>query len=446
MDIPVPESENGRKQPNVMIITSHDSGRHFGCYGIETVHTPSIDRLAASGHRFSNFFTVSPVCSPSRGAFMTGRYPQSNGLMGLTHEPWEWTLNPGERHLSRIMRDAGYHTALFGIQHESPDVTTLGFVDFDNANRPGATRLNAIDLGEAVGSFLMHRSNQDSPFFAQIGFFESHIPFDFGGATPDSETGITVPPYIQNNDAARSYLAAMQGAIRRLDDGIGRILRALDESGLADNTIVIFTTDHGIEVPRAKHFLFDAGIATSLLMRWPAAGIDGGKIQDRLTSNIDVLPTLLELIGVPIPDNIEGKSFTSLFDPSSDSHPRDEIFAMYQTLAPHLSSENRCIRTNRYKLIRNFVPRRQLETPVDIANPVMKVKLPVVELYDLEKDPLELENLAEQPDHQEIRQELSNRLWHWLEEVRDPILHGPVPTPYFRQAIADYVSAGSTAL
>ena len=113
------------QRPNILIITNHDSGRHFGCYGVETVHTPAIDALAADGMRFENYFATVPLCSPSRGAMLTGRYPQSTGLMGLTHAPWHWSLNKGEQHLSHILRDAGYHTALFGLQHEAADVQTL---------------------------------------------------------------------------------------------------------------------------------------------------------------------------------------------------------------------------------------------------------------------------------------------------------------------------------
>ena len=105
------------ERPNIVVITTHDTGRHFGCYGIETVHTPTIDGLAADGYQFTNYFTTSPVCSPSRGAMLTGRYPQSNGLIGLTHSPWHWSFNEGERHLSHVLRDAGYHTGMIGKWH-----------------------------------------------------------------------------------------------------------------------------------------------------------------------------------------------------------------------------------------------------------------------------------------------------------------------------------------
>lgn len=420
-------------KPNVIIITTHDTGRHFGCYGIETVHTPAIDAIAEDGCKFTNYFTTSPVCSPSRGCMLTGRYPQSNGLIGLTHSPWHWSFNEGERHLSHIMRDAGYHTALFGIQHESSDVNELGF-DSQHAQRGPNVRRTALDISESLGEFLKSDASSD-PFYAQVGFFETHRPHDYGDVDADDSKGIYVPPYLVDDEKSRQELAVQQGAIRRVNDAVQVITDALNESGHEDNTILVFTVDHGIEFPRAKWYCYDPGIEIALLMRWPEGGIEGGKVCDHLLSNVDFLPTLMNLIDQPIPDNIEGISFASTIADTNAAQTRDAVFSVFQ------GSDSRSVRTNKYKLIRNFAPRRILDVPVNMTNtPRTRIKLPVVELYDLEKDPNEFTNVAADPEYADAYHKLTNLLWDWMEEVDDPSLKSPIPTPYYYEAVEEYHS------
>jgi N-sulfoglucosamine sulfohydrolase len=418
-------------KPNVVIITTHDTGRHFGCYGVETVHSPAIDALAEDGCKLTNYFTTSPVCSPSRGCMLTGRYPQTNGLIGLTHSPWDWSFNEGERHLSHILRDAGYHTALFGIQHESSRVEDLGFQSL-HAQGGGGARRTALDIAGALSDFLKSET-ASLPFYAQVGFFETHRPHDFGDVGPDDSKGIYVPPYLVENETSRRELAVQQGAVRRVNEAFEEISQALVESGHADNTLLVFTVDHGIEFPRAKWFCYDPGIEIALIMRWPDGGITGGNTCDHLLSNVDFLPTLLTLIGQPIPGNVEGISFAHVLRDPIAPPTRDAVFSVFQ------GSESRSIRTAHHKLIRNFAPRRILDTPVNMTTtPRPRTKLPVVELYDLANDPNEFTNVAADPAYEAIRQTLSDRLWQWMEEVKDPSLISPIPTPYYYEALADY--------
>jgi len=182
--------------PNVLLITSHDTGRHLGCYGVSSVHTPHLDRLAGEGCRFTRYFAAATVCSPSRGAMMTGRYPQRNGMIGLCHLPWGWNLNPGEKHLSHRMHEAGYYTALFGHQHETRDIDAELCFDEHGFHRDPATgeHLPCDQVAPAVGDFLAGRAGERQPFYLQVGFFETHQPYDFGGATADDEHGVVIPP------------------------------------------------------------------------------------------------------------------------------------------------------------------------------------------------------------------------------------------------------------
>ena len=208
-------------RPNVLIISSHDTGRHLGCYGVETVHTPNLDALAADGVCATNYFTAVPVCSPSRGVMLTGRYPQRNGLMGLTHAPWDWSLNEGEQHLSHLLHNAGYHAVLFGLQHEAADTDTLGFAEMHAQRGDDGRRAAALPVANATADFLRERGQSQQPFYAQVGLFETHRPFNFGGVEPDDSLGVHVPPYLEPTEATVADLAHLQGAVRRVDEAVG---------------------------------------------------------------------------------------------------------------------------------------------------------------------------------------------------------------------------------
>lgn len=424
-------NEIAKHLPNIVFMTSHDTGDWLGCYGHDTVDSPNLDRLAADGCRFANSFCTSPVCTPSRGAMMTGRYPQTNGLMGLIQTPYRWRYNQGERHLSHLLAASGYHTVLFNHQHEADPDDTLGFQERRPVERDARTLLTGeriatgAQTAEAFAAFLRERSADSPPFYAQIGFSETHTPYDWNGAEPYDEQGIEIPRYVKDHAESRLHVAGLQGAILSLDRAVGSILNALSNAGLAEDTVVIFTVDHGVELPHCKWKLYDGGIRTSLLLRWPGGGLKGEPVCDWLVSNVDLVPSLLDLLGLPIPENMEGKSFAEFFRNDQGEAPREEAFAMMHSNNRWV--ESRCIRTEQYKLIRNFSPSRL---------PGGRER-PVVELYDLNNDRFELENVAGQMKYSGVQQELDTRLWDWLKSVDDPILRGPVPTPYYLMSIAD---------
>lgn len=411
---------------NIVLITTHDSGRHFGCYGHPTLHTPAIDRLAAEGCRFTRFFSINPICSPSRATLVTGRYPQSHGVMTIVSKKKGIMMNPGEKPLASVLGGAGFETALFGLQHESPDSTTLGFKHLHD----GFPRKAADVVGREAGEFIR---STEAPFYLQVGFVETHTPYNFAGTAPDISKGLAIPPYVIDNDAARDWMAGYQGSVRKADQGVAEILRALDESGKAGDTLVIFTVDHGIELPRAKWFLYDAGVEVAFICRWPKGGIAAGSTSDLLLSHVDVFPTLMDLLGMPIPANVQGKSFARVFRGETGGVVNDALFSFQN------GYEMRSVRTDRYKLIRNFELHAPCTCPGDVGHPRQDAPVsPLVELYDLEKDPLEFNNLAESAQHAGIRRELTRKLRHWMVEQKDPILRGTEkPTDFYKQALAD---------
>jgi N-sulfoglucosamine sulfohydrolase len=424
---------------NVLLITCHDIGRHLGCYGVDSVHTANIDALAVSGIRFQNYFSTDCVCSPSRGSFLTGRYPQSNGLMGLTHKPWGWSLNEDERHLAAILRDAGYETTLAGLQHvTSGDPRKLGYNNVLSRNRI------ADETVRAAREFLLKAGQADRPFYLEVGFFEVHRPFTQG---KDADKGVFIPHYLKDTPEIREDLARFQGTIRFFDRCVGEILDALKQSPAAEKTLIVFTSDHGIPYPGAKWSLFEPGIENPLIMFQPGTALQGGKVYHQLMSNVDFLPTLLDLLGVAIPDNLQGHSFKEVVDGTKSDSPRREVFAQRTSHALR-DNTSRAIRTDRYKLIRYFEPGRVIGFPTDavpqrVAGHTERPKRksgqrPVVQFFDLKDDPNERKDLAALPEYAEMVRDLSDRLWQWMEQVGDPILKGPLVTPYYRQAIQDY--------
>jgi len=411
-------------RPNVLIIITHDLGARLGCYGETTVSSPVLDDFAASGVRFERHFATACFCSPSRGAIFTGKHPHVNGLMGLVN--LDWDLPEGNRTLAHLLGSSGYETYLFGMQHEVKDVRRLGFRHLPD--RSIGSGCHAV-AGQ-VADFLRSRRTEQDPFYARVGFLEVHRPWERYEA--DDPAQVRVPPYLADTPGARQDVAMFHGAIRSMDGAVGTILKALDESGLGPNTLVVFTTDHGIAFPRAKATLYDPGIHTTLLMRWPE-GFPGGRVSEELISNIDLLPTVLEAAEVPVPDDLSGRSFLGLLQ-ERPYQPNAEVFAEKNTSPGDIK---RCIRTDRHKYIRNYDPGPLLALPTDTEAGLTRRDMgddhlaarPEVELYDLRMDPLETENLAGRPDHADVEADLAARLRYFQEETNDPILRGPIQRP-----------------
>ena len=431
-------------RPNVLLIHGHDLGCYLGCYGTD-IETPNIDSLATDGAIFDQHFVTAPQCSPSRGSLMTGHHPHVNGLMGLAHGNWE--LNEDERILPQYLGNAGYETHLFGLQHISQDTDRLGYdyVHSEGNLYPGVSpevhqANRARNVSTVVESFVT-RGAYDGPFFVSVGFFECHrveeqngrfgFDADFYGA--DDPDNIRPLQYLPDRRGIRQDLAEMRGMVRAVDTAIGTILDALEEAGIVDDTLVILTTEHGIAFPRAKGSCFDAGIEAALLMRYPGV-IDAGERYNELISNVDVLPTILDLVSIENDIDLDGRSFARLL--AEDDGEYDEREAIFAQMTWHdMYNPVRAIRTTRHKYIRNFwhLPHVYLTKDIYASEAGREVReidgvprRPFEELYDIRDAPQEDDNVAFEPRYQETRRELSRRLHDWMEETDDPLLDGPV--------------------
>jgi len=452
------------EQPNVLLLHSHDLGRHLGCYGRE-VQTPNIDSLASESVVLDNHFCTAPQCCPSRGSLHTGRHPHVNGLMGQI--TWGWDLPTDETAMSEHLSAAGYSTHVFGVQHVRQDSTSI-------YDRVGAGAEPADELADAVIEDLPEMA-EHGPFFASVGFTEPHLgpgddpPYTFARHEFDEEmfdstdpADVEVLPYLPDRPAIRETLANLNDLVTHaLDDAVGQVLEELEEAGLAEDTLVIFTTDHGLALPRAKGACYDPGLEVAFMARLPGE-LDGGERYDDLTSHVDVLPTVLDLLDLPIPDDLDGRSLKGLVsdgDDTADYAPREHIRAemtWHERYAPM-----RVVRTENFKYVRNFWKQQRVHLPADIFGSRAGRELreecyiterPREELYDLTEDPHEQENLASSrgplsppgstgefdspgagadadPEYADEVQRLRQHVHDWMQATADPLLDGPVSRP-----------------
>ncbi|HET9126883.1 MAG TPA: sulfatase [Propionibacteriaceae bacterium] len=415
-------------RPNIVFLHWHDLGRYLRTYGIN-VDTPHIDALASRSVLFRAAFSAAPLCSPARGAIFTGRYPHSNGLMGLSHLGWEYHAE--EVTLPMYFSAAGYTTHLIGMQHETSDPSTLGYDEFQNLNAPEQYAQPVAALAEITIRQLDPTRN----FLLNVGLFEPHRPWPAALYPPVDPETVTVPGFLPDTPAVRADLAAFCGAIECADTATGRILSALGEREFAHPTIIVFTTDHGIAFPGAKSTLHDAGIEVSLIMSVP--GGPAGIATDRLVSHVDILPTLLDLAGLPVPRRIQGRSFADEFTGAPGYLSRTSIFAEKNWHDPDDYDPVRAIRTSTHKLIVSYEERDRIPLPGDIAASASAraiawspaPKRARRELYDLVSDPYEQVNLADSRDAEGVYQSLSDQLEAVQRETGDPILDGPIPAP-----------------
>lgn len=411
-------------RPNILYLHSHDTGRYVQPYG-HAIPTPHMQRLAQEGVLFRKAFSAAPTCSPSRASLLTGRHPHSNGMFGLAHRGF--ALQDYSQHLLHTLRkEAGYYTALLGEEHIAQDPATVGYDTIVPAQS-----FRAEDIAPAAVRFLHNQPAQ--PFFLSIGFFETHREF----LQPESQqaASYTLPPApLPDTPQTRHDMAAYKASASALDQGIGAILASLDATGLARETLVVCTTDHGIPFPAMKGTLTDHGIGVMLIMRGPG-GFTGGKVCDALVSQVDIFPTLCELLEIKPPLWLQGHSFLPII--------RDEVEtindAIFAEVTYHAAYEPmRALRTERWKYVRRFDQHPGPVLPNCDDSPSKDLLLaygwrervrPAEQLYDLLFDPNEACNLADQPLFASLVRSLRARLETWMRETGDPLIYGSIDPP-----------------
>jgi arylsulfatase A-like enzyme len=408
--------------PNILYLHSHDTGRYIQPYG-HAVPTPNLQRLAEEGVLFRQAFTAAPTCSPSRAGLLTGEYPHRNGMLGLAH--LGFALNDYAKHILHTLRPRGYQSVLGGGQHIAAGPDAWKIIGYDRQLDP--------DQGAEINAAEFFKAHPTEPFFLDIGFSETHRQFPEEDGANDPRYCLPPAP-LPDTPEIRLDMARFKRSAQILDAKMGLVLKALEESGLAANTLVICTTDHGIAFPRMKCNLEDSGTGVLLILRGPG-GFSGGKVIDALVSQVDIFPTICELLEIEAPRRLQGVSFLPLIS-GGKSAVRDELFF---EINYHVCYEPvRAIRTVRHKYIRRYDPRRGpvlpncdagLSKSAWLAGGWREVAPADEALYDLLFDPNEKDNLAARPERRGILEEMRERLRRVMEATGDPLLAGDLPLP-----------------
>lgn len=414
--------------PNIVYLHTHDTGRMVSPYG-QAAPTPRLQRFAEEGVVFRNAFSAAPTCSPSRAALLTGQAPHSAGMLGLAHRGF--ALKDYSQHLVHVLEQHGYTTAMVGVQHVAPgpdEGTVIGYSE--QLEAPGS---RAEAIVPAATEYL--RRDHEEPFFLSVGFMETHtLPGESTFGYPPEDGRYVVPPStMPDNATTRSDMASFYAAARVMDAGMGEILDVLEEQGLADRTLVVITTDHGVALPGMKGTLSDLGTGVMLMMRGPG-GFRGGWVSDALVSQIDLFPTLCEVVGADVPPWVQGRSFLPVLD--GETEVNDVVFS---EVTYHAAYEpKRAVRGHRWKYVKRFTDRHRPVLPnVDdspskafwLAAGWQAEHVDTEELYDLVFDPSEGRNLAGDPGHVDVLDDLRERLYAWMRSTGDPLLKGPVTAP-----------------
>lgn len=427
------------KYPNILYIHSHDTGRYIQPYG-HAVATPHLQRLAEQGILFRQAFCAAPTCAPSRAALLTGQYAHNSGMIGLAHRGF--VLNDYTQHILHTLRNVGYDSTLVGVQHLAKDSARIGYdrvlvqgsiaghVSPDSSQR----FQNAPAAGDVVDAAVDFLKNEPSqPFFLSVGFYETHREFAAPGPVDDPRYCLPPAP-LPDTPETRQDMAAFKASARMLDHSIGTVLEALDAANLADQTLVICTTDHGPAFPAMKCNLTDHGMGVMLIMRGPG-GFSGGRVCNALVSQIDLFPTICDLLEIEPPAWLQGQSMMPLIRADLEDI-NDEIFAEINYHAAY--EPQRAVRTRRWKYIRRFEPSPgpvlpnvddSLSKEVWLRHDWRERAIPTEQLYDLIFDPNEAHNLADDPSMATILEEMRGRLAHWMKTTADPLLRGPIVAP-----------------
>ncbi len=425
------------RQRNVLLLVSDDHGLELGCWGHPVIKTPSLDRLAAQGVRFTHAFATVASCSASRSVIYTGLFNHANGQYGHQHAYHNFHTHAHVKSLPAVLRGRGYRTAIIAKFHVQPaSVYPFDVIKVGGRNIPG--------IAKAARTFLT--AEPDKPFLLVVGFSDPHRSrVGFGDETKPKDLStvtyrpedMVVPRYLPDTPTVRKELVSYCRAVSRMDAGVGMVLDALADAGAADNTMVIYISDNGPAFPGAKTTLYDPGIHLPLIVRSPTVK-KGGRTNNAMVSWVDLVPTILEWTGTDPPPGLHGRSFLGVLD---QEHPAgwDTVFASHTFHEITMYYPTRVIRTREYKYILNLAHKLDYPFASDLyASPtwqeVLKTKAttygprtvdayvhrPREELYDLRTDPGEVKNLVGDPAHRKVLDELRARLKAWQTKTKDP--------------------------
>jgi len=439
------KGNNRNRRPNIIMYISDDHGLDFlGCYGNKDIQTPNIDNLAKEGTLFKNMFAASPTCAPSRSVLWTGLYPVRNGCMG-NHTICRDGITSLPTYLGRL----GYRVVLVNKFHAKPKkVFSFEYINAGLPRNPDNHRVyrrEGLNV-RAVDEFLAEhfREQPFKPLCLILADSSPHVTWEPNKIYDPAK--LQLPPYIVDTELTRRAMANYYQDITTMDKRVGKIRALLKKYGFEDNTLFIYTTDQGSEWPHSKWTVYDTGIHVPFIAVRPGK-IKAGSVCDALVSFVDITPTFIDIAGGPQPEGLDGKSFSDVLAGKTGTF-REFIYASHTRDGNMNVFPQRGVRDSRYKYILNLRPentwtthftkvpdipeshKQVWDTWVEKAKTDPQVdKLldiiehhPAEELYDLQKDPYELNNIADKPEAGPILKKMRRQLKNWMLSQNDPAL------------------------
>ncbi len=442
-----PAEARGKNRLNVLFITADDLGLQLGCYGETLIKTPNIDKLAAGGVQFRTAYVAQASCSPSRSAMFTGLHTHSTGQYGLTNSGFALHTELHNRTIPNLLKPAGYRTGIIGKLHVAPEESFQ--FDFRENNTVNTRQVRKV--AERVDKFLQETGDQ--PFCLMVNYSDPHAFRD-----PKNRRKWNFPPQVDGLPAdplapgektlfafqqidtpqQRVRTAGYYNAVQRLDDGIGMLTDVMDKHGHRDDTLIIFIGDHGPPFARGKTTVYESGIRIPFIVRWP--GVSRPMKTRAMVSTIDILPTILDATGIAPAGKMHGKSLRPVLE-DADAPWREYLVAEFHFHGGRPFYPRRAIRDQRYKLIHNLLAGKSKPSNSIDADPAYRVSQqprydgtpvrrafdtfanpPEFELYDLENDAVEFNNLAGKRQCQVVQKRLTNALFEYRKQTDDPFL------------------------
>ncbi|MCW8927049.1 MAG: sulfatase [Xanthomonadales bacterium] len=415
--------------PNIVLVLADDQGwRDSGAYGNPDVKTTNIDALAGQGMKFTHAFTATAMCAPTRQQLYTGLYPVHSGAY-----PQNSFVREGTRSLAHYFGELGYRVGISGKRHYAPAAA----FPFESLNSSGTTNDKEVPEMDMIREFVNRDPAQ--PFLLLVTSRQPHTPWNKGDVFYAPDT-LDVPADMPDTAETRKALASYYREVSDFDAELGRVMAIVDESGKTQDTMFIYTSEQGAMFPGGKWTLYDGGVRTAFVVRWPGV-VEPGSETDAMVEYVDVVPTLVEAAGATAPD-VDGSSFLSVLKGLADVHD-EYVFGVQTTLGVcnGVPYPIRSVRDARYKLIVNGNSGIEFSNNITVRDPVRYYdswrsageagnafaaerhlayrQRPAEEFYDLGKDPQELHNLAGEAEYEADIQRLRKVLQAWLEEQGD---------------------------
>jgi len=431
-------------QPNILWLVAEDLSPVIPPFGDNTIETPNLSRLAAEGICYENVYSPSPVCSPSRAALATGMYPTHIGANHMRTGPWFATDIPQSRIDGYKSKPTGFehYEALppTGVRMFSEYLREKGYYCTNNAKQDYQFRcsVTAWDENSTEGHWKNRKEGQ--PFFAIFNYNVTHESQIWARAKDslwvDKDLEVPVPPYLPDTEVGRQDIRQMYSNIKQMDHRVGQMLKALEESGELEKTIIVWYTDHGGPLPRQKRLLYDSGLRVPMIIRFPNK-LFAGQRDDRFISFIDFGPTALSMAGIQPPSDLDGKAFLGKYQRTEEP---TEIYAAADRFDETYDT-NRAVRDEKFKYIKYYEPEKSmfLQVAYREQQPIMRElhrlraageltpdqalwfrnTKPAEELFDVENDPNELTNLAADPKYKAKLEELRAKCQSWVTSFDD---------------------------